>query len=361
MQDRGGARTAHMVVPGSLLQNTGGYRYDRRIVEGLRQRGWDIAVHELPEVAGLADESAFLAADIALSRIPDTAPVVVDGLALPAVAGALALESHRLRFVALVHHPLCLETGLTEEAAAVLRNLERVALARVRRIVVPSARTRDDLLALGLTPAAIDIVAPGTDPAPAAAGMAQLASADAPPSLLAVGHLSPRKGFAQLLEALAGIADLPWTLTVAGSPDRDPPHAAELSALAAAPPLAGRVAFVGECTDEELQHLYRTADLFVQASHHEGYGMALGEALAHGLPVVATATGAAPELVAAGHGLLVPPGDTAALREALRQTLSDAAALRRRRAAPAASLPAGLSTWNAAADRWSAILEGVAA
>ena len=337
------AAELHLVVPGSLGQNTGGYRYDRRLVEGLRAHGWAVHVHELPGTHPQVDAATVLAADDAFSRLPDRGLVLIDGLALPAVAPAIARHGDRLRLLALVHHPLWLETGLGAAQADALRTLEQEALGRMRGVLVPSRRTARDVAALGVPEARIAVVPPGTDPAPPARG-----SGDGVPMLLSVAIVTPRKGHGTLLTALAALGDLPWRLTLIGSLDRDPAHAGTVRAMVRHAGLEERVALCGEVDEAALAAAYARADLFVQASHHEGFGMAVAEALAHGLPVVATAVGAAPELVGGSAGLLVPPGDAPALAGALRRVLADAA-LRRRLSAGARAAAAALPTWEATA------------
>jgi len=103
----------------------------------------------------------------------------------------------------------------------------------------------------------------------------------------------------------------------------------------------------------------RDADVFVLPSFHEGYGMVFAEALAHGLPIVATTAGAIPDTVPGDTGLLVPPGDVRALSEALRRVVEDTA-LRTRLAAAARRAGRRLPDWPAAVDRWLAGLDVLA-
>lgn len=348
----------HVVVPGSLAQNTGGYRFDRRVVAGLRTRGWTVHVHELPGDYPRVDASAILAADIALSRLPDGALVLIDGLAVPGLAAAMGVDRHRLRMVVLVHHPLWLETGMDTGRAAALRHLEQGALACARRILVPSHATARDVAGMGIPDSLVAVAPPGTDPAPPATG-----SGGGVPVMLDVGILTPRKGHLTLVEALSGVRDLPWRMTLVGSTGRDAGHAAAVRAALARAGLSDRVDLGGEVDEAGLAAAFAGADLFVQASLHEGYGMAVAEALAHGLPVVATAVGAVPELVPAfgpggGAGLLVPPDDAAALAGALRRVLSDPG-LRRRLAEGARAAAVSLPTWDACVDRFVRELEAV--
>lgn len=348
------------VVPGPIGQTTGGYIYDRRVVEGMRAAGIGVDVVELPGTHPRADDATRRAGAAALAAIPDGAPVVVDGLALPAVADALAREGRRLRLSAMIHHPLWLETGLTDREAQRLRALEADALSAMHRIVVPSARTFADVVAMGVPAELVAVVPPGTDPAPPAAG-----STDGVVRLLSVATLTPRKGHMTLIGALARLGpSLPrgerekpvvWHLLVVGSADRDPEHAARLREAVAAAGLGDRVALAGELADDALAAAFQGADLFVQASHHEGFGMALAEALARGLPVVATAVGAAPDLVPGDAGVLVPPGDADALAAALGRVIADPRE-RCRLAAGARRAAAALPGWEETARRFAGAL-----
>ena len=129
--------------------------------------------------------------------------------------------------------------------------------------------------------------------------------------------MTPRKGHGLLIEALARNAARPWRLTIIGSLTRDPETVAGVRAAIARHGLGDRVTLAGEWEQERLGAAYEAADIFVLASYHEGYGMAFAEALAYGLPIVATTGGAIPETVPQGAGLLVPPGDVASLADAL--------------------------------------------
>lgn len=340
-------------LPGDPMTRTGGYEYDRRIVAGLRALGWNVRVHALggaypaPSAAQRAEAARRFAA------IGDGARVLVDGLAFGALPEVAVAEAARLRLVALVHHPLAEETGLTAAEAGRLAASERAALGAARRVVATSAPTAAALARYGVEPRRCVVVEPGTDPAPRARG-----SGAAIPVLLAVATLTPRKGHALLIEALAGLRDRAWRLECVGSDQRDAATAAALRARADALGLSDRIDFRGETGPEALAAAYDRADLFVSPSLYEGYGMALAEALARGLPVVATRTGAAAALVGEDAGLLVPPGDGAALRGALARLFDDRDRLRAC-AAGAARVRARLPRWEQACAALARALEAL--
>src|SRR5690606_8829445 len=188
------------------------------------------------------------------------------------------------------------------------------ALACVRGVIVTSPSTARALAGFDVPAARIAVVEPGTPPAPLATGSGAPAL-----SLLCVATVTPRKGHALLVEALATLQDRRWTLHCAGSLTMDPACAQALRQAIDRHGLQARVVLHGEHDEAGLRALYARADAFVLPSFHEGYGMALAEALAHGLPVVSTRAGAIADTVPADAGVLVPPGDVAALREALRR------------------------------------------
>lgn len=348
--------TWHVLIPGALDQLTGGYLYTRHVVDGLRRQGRTVNVVELAGQHPAADAAARSAAAQALADLPDGSTAVIDGLALPAFADSLAAHAARLRLIGFIHHPLSLETGLTPAQAQHVAAIEAALWPRLRGALCPSAHTARALVAAGLADDRVAVVTPGTArPAPI-----ERRIDTGPLHLLAVGTLIPRKGHLLLVNALAGLPTIDWHLTCIGSLTRDPTAAAAVRAAIHTHGLDARITLRGEQPAESLSAAYEAADVFVLPSSHEGYGMAFAEALAHGLPVIATTGGAIPDTVPAEASRLVPPGDEAALREALRCLLTDAP-LRRRLAAGAARAAAHLPDWDHAVRDWAGALQRVSA
>jgi glycosyltransferase involved in cell wall biosynthesis len=325
-----------LVVPAPFDAVSGGYAYDRRIVAGLRAAGHSIDVIELAGTHPLADEAARDAARIALQA---TARPIIDGLALPAFVGLDDALTAR-DAVALIHHPTALETGFNEAERTMLFGQEKRLLAGLPRIIVTSQPTAERLAAdFTVDRERIRVVVPGTDDAPRSAG-----SGGSTCHVLSIGTLVPRKGHDLLLRALARLFDLDWRLTVVGSADRDPVHAHALAALAESLGIARRVRFAGEVTGAALEALWQHADLFALATHWEGYGMAIAEALKRGVPVAVSAGGAAGSLVTPESGVVTPVGDHTNLSKALRR-LMFGAGLRREMADAAWQVGQTLPDW----------------
>jgi len=305
-------------IPGDLSLPTGGYAYDRRLLREWRDMG--VAARHLPLPGGFPNPSEAELSETGRALLAQSrdSVLLIDGLAYGAFPEGIAAGLAG-RVVALVHHPLGLETGLTPAQATEFARRETAALRYAAAVVVTSETTKRLLVADFSVPAGRIVVAePGVDPAERAVG-----SDGQSVELLAVGSLVPRKGYDVLIAALHGLADKPWLLTIVGADDRAPETTTALKAQIAASGLSERVRLAGALAPAELDAAYAGADLFVMPSLFEGYGMVLTEALARGLPILCTTGGAAAETAPDEAALKVPPGDVAALRAGLARLLDD--------------------------------------
>jgi glycosyltransferase involved in cell wall biosynthesis len=347
------AAALQFLIPGDVQSATGGYVYDRRVVAGLRALGWKVTVHPLhgsfpqPNAAALAH-----AADV-LAGLPRDALVLVDGLALGPMAQLIEAQCQRLALVALIHLPLAAEIGLAPRVAARLQRGEQRALAHVRHVIVTSAITQRQLNARGVRLERCSIVEPGTDTAALARrryhGRLRM---------LCVATVNEAKGHELLVEALAPLAHASWQLNCIGSLTRSAPTVRRLRAQLQRLGLQERVILAGEVGRDRLEQFFLASDLFVLPTRSESYCMAVAEALAHGLPVISTRTGAIPSLVGSEAGLLVEPGDGPALRRALARALADPALLPRL-ARGARAARARLPRWTAVSERMAAVLQRI--
>ena len=351
-------RAMHFVMPGGVDDPTmpsGGNVYDARVSLDLPGFGWQVHKHAIdgswpqPEAPARAELARTLA-DLA-----DDTVVLLDGIVACAVPEIVIPEAERLRLVVLVHLPLGDETGLTPALAADLDARERRTLRSVPAVVATSEWAARRLVAHhGLAPDRVHVAAPGADIAPLASGT------DGVSRLLCVASVTPRKGQHRLVEALAAVTDLPWTCVLVGGLDHDPEYVAGLRALIDQHGLGDRLQLAGPRSGAALDASYASADLMVLTSYAETYGMAVTEALARGIPVLATDVGGLPEAVGRAPdggvpGLLVPPENPAALAAELRGWFGEAD-VRRRLKAAARARRASLGGWAATARSLSGVM-----
>jgi glycosyltransferase involved in cell wall biosynthesis len=322
----------HVVVPEGFDnpgQPTGGNIYDRRVCAGLAEAGWEVVAETVAVAWPVPDPGARAQLDRVIAAIPDGEIALIDGLIASPAAAQLLPHAARIRMTVLLHMPLATALG-TQDASA--QSSERAVLRAATGVVATSEWTREQILARYEIPAfRVHVARPGADPVAAPARPVR-------GHLICVGTLGRHKGQDVLVEALAGLRDLDWRCMLAGPLDRDPDFVGHLQTRITQLGYGRRVRLAGVLTGAELSHAYTTADLLVAPSRSETYGMAVTEALAHGLPVLAAAVGGLPEALSSGAdgarpGQLFPSDDPAALAAAIGHWLGDEGYRRRLRAA----------------------------
>ncbi len=313
----------HVVVPEGFDipgRPTGGNVYDRRVCAGLAEAGWEVLVATVGGAWPVPDSPARASLARIVSAIPDDEIALIDGLVASPTAAQLLPHAGRIRMTVLLHMPLATALDARHDAGA--RRSERVVLRAATGVVVTSEWTRQQVLTRFEIPVRqVHVARPGVDRVAAAARPVR-------GHLICVGTLGRQKGQDLLVEALAELGDLDWHCVLAGQLDRDPDFVGQLRTRITRLSYGHRVRLPGVLTGAALSHAYTTADLFVAPSRSETYGMAVTEALAHGLPVIAAAVGGLPEAVGSSAdgsrpGQLIPSGDPAALAVAIRGWLGD--------------------------------------
>ncbi len=308
----------YFAIPGNINNLTGGYAYARRLLAALRERDFTVTHVPLPTSFPYPDTNDLAATDGIFSALPDGACVLIDGLAYGTMDDIAQRHAQRLKLIALCHHPLALETGLSSEVAQALHRSEQTSLAVAVAVVVTSQTTGKILMQdFAVLAEKLVVAVPGTDPQNFAD------CAGDPPVLLTVATLTRRKAHDLLIAALAKLKHLPWVARFVGGTEFDPEWITHLRHQVEISGLVDRIHFIGAVTDPTIE--YRNSDIFVLPSLYEGYGMAFAEALAFGLPIVCTHAGAVPEVVPPTAGILVAPSDVEALTDALHKLLAEPA------------------------------------
>ncbi|MFM9592197.1 glycosyltransferase family 4 protein [Streptomyces scabiei] len=351
-------RSMHFVMPGGvddLARPSGGNAYDRRICLDLPGFGWQVHQHTVDGDWPSPSEAARAELARTLRELPDGTVVLLDGLVACGVPEIVLPEAERLCLAVLVHLPLGDETGLEPEVAADLDAKERATLRGVSAVIATSEWAVRRLVSHhGLAPERVHVAAPGADIAPLASGT------DGVSRLLCVAAVTPRKGQHRLVEALATVTELRWSCVLVGSLDQEPEYVDHLRTLIAKFGLEDRFHLAGPQAGAELDASYAAADLMVLTSYAETYGMAVTEALARGIPVLASDVGGLPEAVGRAPdggvpGILVPPENPAAIAAELRGWFGEAD-VRRRLKAAARGRRAALDGWATTARSLAHVL-----
>jgi glycosyltransferase involved in cell wall biosynthesis len=341
------------ILPGDVDDVTvpsGGNTYDRRMCDLL-----GLEKVTVPGRWPTPSTKARVALSQTLGEIPDGSVAFIDGLVACGVPEVVVPQARRVRLVVVLHLQLADETGLPEERAAGLDRREREVLRAAAVVVVTSEwAARRTIKHHGLDPRRVLTAPPGTDPAPLAAGT------ESGNRLLCLASVIPRKGHDVLAEALANLADLPWTCVCVGAVRRDPGHARRIQGLVDRLGLTHKMILAGPLPplpDEDLSQTFNRTDLLVLPSRRETFGMVVTEALVRGIPVLATNVDALPHTLGRDTkptpGMLVPPDDVPALTEALRRWLTDAELRDRLREAARAR---EVEDWPTAAKRLAGVL-----
>ncbi len=345
------------LVPRDLPGPSGGTHYNTAVIAALRALGHSVRVLAVPGAwphPRDEDRRALMAA------MSGPHPVVVDGIVALAEAGAVqsAVESGA-RVHILVHSLLTADPSLSVDDRRQLASHERDALLAASSVSCASLWSASDVVRRhpGVHP---HVLFPGTSPAPLSPGSTL-------PQLLALAALTPVKNHLHLLRALAGVAELPWTLHLVGSDAIAPEYAGMLHRFAEQHLPPGRVTFHGALTGDELARVWDATDLLILTSTSETFGMVVTEALARGIPAVVPAgTGAVEALL--GHdaslidpfaqrpGAIVDPSDAEHLGEVLVSWLSSPGCRERWRAAAISRRPR-LQRWAETAAGLARILQ----
>jgi len=324
---------AGLVIYGEIETLSGGYLYNRKLVDFLRRQGDTVEIISQPRHSyGLC-----LADGLGTRWVNRLARLQVDVLMQdelnhPSLWAANPRLKKNVHFpiVSIVHH-----LRSSEEHPAgwmpLYRQVERAYLRSVSGFVFNSATTRNAVESLAGRPAAAGVVAtPAGDRLEGRLGEAQIVrrvKSRSELQVLFVGNLMPRKGLETLLEAMALARKARIQLRVVGRRDVDAAYTQQVDWQVERLGLAERVKFLGAVEDARLAEEMKAADALAVPSQYEGFGIVYLEGMGFGLPAVGGSLGAAGEIIQDGvNGLLVQPGDEQGLADALER-LADRACL----------------------------------
>ena len=321
---------AWFAIPGDLDLPTGGYRYGRRVLAEIANAvrpGFELVHLPLPGGYPFPSKAELSKTRSQLTELPSGATVLIDGLALGAMPPTLITDLN-LDVVALVHHPLGFEAGLSDSQSKDLLHNETSVLKLVREVIVTSPATKSQLVAsLGVQAENIAVALPGLERPTRHKDLSNtstvLQSDTETVKILSVGSITPRKGHDILIDALGELRELRWECRIVGITPDGSTLDDDLKIQAGEKGIADRITFVGGLSETALEDQYLWADVFALLTRYEGFGMAFAEAMIYRLPVVAGAGGAVPDTVPENAGALIPVDDRAAATAALKRLIQD--------------------------------------
>lgn len=315
-----------LMVYGPLDQLSGGYLYDRQFLNAFAQAGHEVQVISLPQggyVGSLLHNWDRRWRDRLLGLELDC--LIQDELCHPSLFLLNPSVRGKLQYplISLVHH-----LALSENQPVPWRWLqtlvERKYLRSVDGFIFNSNPTKSSVERAVAGSVSGVVAPPGRDHLNPTTPSVNIKNASDSRGLrvLFVGNLIERKGLHWLLAALKRLADDRWQLEVIGRADLEPNYAQHILRLLEQDPFKHKVTYHGPVKQQSLAQHYRNANLLAVPSSHEGFGLVYLEAMGYGIPVLASASGGASDLVKHGqNGFLIPPGDVDELQRRLQQYL----------------------------------------
>ncbi|WP_434531813.1 glycosyltransferase family 4 protein [Haloarcula sp. NS06] len=308
-----------LTLYGSLDEQSGGFRYDRKLVEGLRDAGDTVECIQLPwrdYHRGLLDNGS---RKLRRQLDVDVDVMLQDELAHPSLVRTNRALSYPI--VSIVHH---LRASESRRLAPLYRAVERRYLGTVRGVVCNSTTTRGVVTDLGVNPNNTVVAPPAGDrfaPEIDRSTVEQRATTE-PLRVVFVGNVTPRKGLDTLVDGVAK-ADADIELTIVGRP-ADAAHVTAVRNRVREHGLDDRVQFTGRLPDAELASTLQSSHVLAVPSRYEGFGIVYLEGMSFGLPALATRAGGAADIITDGEtGKLIDPDDSAAVARGLERFATD--------------------------------------
>lgn len=315
-----------LIIYGSLDTLSGGYLYDRKLVEYLRQQGDTVEIFSLP----WRNYAAHLMDNFTFHLPPGLDLLIQDELNHPSLMGANQGQ-HPYPVISLVHHLRCSEQRPAWQNAF-YRAVEKRYLGAVDGFIFNSQTTKNVVNSLIETRKSSIVAYPPTDRFGEGLSEREVVerAQSGPLRILFLGNVIPRKGLHTLLEALANLEPSAFQLDVIGSLTTDPAYARAMRQRTADNSLSSVVTFHGPLDNVPLVEKLTQAHVLAVPSSYEGFGIVYLEGMAFGLPVIGTTAGAAGEIIREGEtGFLVAPDDAPTLAARLEHLATDRARLTR--------------------------------
>ena len=343
----------HFIIPGKLEQLTGGYIYDRKIINGLSGKGYRVVIHNPGNDFPFPSRESLENYHKIFNSIEPGEPVIIDSLALGPAEAIISLFAGQNPLVALVHLPLFMNPSYNEKEKNSFRLQETRVLSKMRVIIAVSRHTKKIIHECGINLSKIQVISPRAESLKRKENYPV-----APRNLLCVANYTSNKGHSMLIEALFNLKNPDWILRCYGDKTMESDYFTKLQQRVNSCGLENRILLNGPLPHEALPEVYLSCDLFILPSEYESYPMVLAEALVHGVPVVAAKAGGIPEVVPEGAGTLFEPRSLNSLQAAINEVIRNTG-LYENLCKKAAGYYKSAFTWNNNIDRFEKILKSI--
>jgi len=310
--------TIHFLIPGDINTLTGGYVYDKNIIEGLIKSGYTVNVHQLSNDFPFPSEENLKKCEAIYKSIPNGNPVFIDSLAFGPIHNILLMYQNKNPVIAIIHLPLTKNPNFSRAEREQFFLPEQNALKLANKIVAVSEFTKQIIIDYGIETSKIEVITPGVFKMPK-----KQSYPDNPEKILCVGSYLPGKGQLLLVRALAKLKHLCWTLNMFGIQNFDLPYVQKIQTEIIAEHLDERIFINPPISGDKLTKAYLNADLFILPSFFENFSMALNDALNYGIPVITTDGGGIPLSVPKNMGIIIPKGNETDLKQTIENVLTD--------------------------------------
>lgn len=276
----------HFFITGDINTPSGEFIYNKKIIDGLRGRNYKVFVHNLPADFPFPSANSIAQLEDIVKSIPSDDLLLIPGVIVgssPAIVEGYA-KNHK--FIAYVHVPVSLSNGLSIYQKEIVLASEKTGFSKVQYCITSNESGKNALEERGVASINIYLAPAGTDPYPQKTNYSKL-----PASLLCISNYTRKNGLIHLIKALSALKNKDWQLTCYGIKDYEPGYFDEIKALIKKNGLTDRIVLNNSLAHDKISEVYLASDLVVMPSDYESFGMTVSEALAHGIPVFASAAG----------------------------------------------------------------------
>ena len=318
-----------LIIYGSLENLTGGWLYDRLLVENLRERGHTVDVIALAQTGYVRSLAHNFSRSLYRRLVAENYHVLLqDGLVHPSLArlNRLIKRRHSFALVTIVHQVLGRQP-LPRIQQMFYRAVEQRYFKSVDGFIFNSDTTRANVEALVGRQNTAVVASPGGDRMGCLSDETDIdarSRQEGPLQLISVCNLTPNKGVLPMIEGLSRLPSGIWRLELVGSLTMDRIYVSRIKSLISRRGLEDRIEMPGPLDGDKLAEKLKAGHVFVLPFSYEGFGIACLEAMAWGLPVVGSSRGALNEYIRDGiNGVLIQPGDIEDLTRQVRKLHDD--------------------------------------